>query len=324
MLESNQPVAYVNGAFVPENEATLSIFDRGLRFADTVFDTARTIAHRPYKLTEHLERLRHSLAYARMDAGLSMDELERITIEVVAHNTGFLASHDDVWVRQYVTRGSVSRVGAAEHATPSVIVTTERLPFPAMARGYCLGVPMLVPSVRALPVASIDPRMKTASRMTNNLAEHEVAAIDAEASPLLLDIDGFVSESTGANFFAVIDGELVTPGDLAVLNGISRDTVIALAHARAIPCRTARMTMFDVHNADEAFLTGTSFCIEPVRSVNGAVFSAGTPGPITRALTKAWAESIDHDFVAQALSHLEPGEREKLTLSEERKAGVIR
>ena len=171
---------------------------------------------------------------------------------------------------------------------------------------------MLVPSVRALPVASIDPRMKTASRMTNNLAEQEVAAIDPHANPLLLDIDGLVSESTGANFFAVIGGELVTPGDLDVLNGISRNTVIALAGEQSIPCRMARMTMFDVQNADEAFLTGTSFCMEPVRSVNGASFPGGTPGAITRALTKAWAKSIGHDFVEQALSHLEPAERAKL------------
>ena len=182
-----------------------------------------------------------------------------------------------------------------------------------MACGYCRGVPLLVPSVRALPIACIDPRIKTASRMTNNLAEQEVAAIDVDANPLLLDIDGFVSESTGANFFAVIAGELVTPGDLDVLNGISRDTLMALARDQAIPCRMARMTLFDVQNSDEAFLTSTSFCIEPVRSVNGAAFPGGAPGPITRALTRDWAESIDHDFVAQALSHLEPGERADLT-----------
>ena len=315
MIASNQPVAYVNGEFVPENEATISVFDRGLRFADTVFDTSRTVAHRPYKFREHLERLQRSLAYGRMDASLTLDELERITVELVAHNTRFLAANDDLWVRQYVTRGPVKRVGATGHGTPTVVVTTEPLPFATMARDYCRGVPMLVPSLRALPIASIDPRMKTASRMTNNLAEQEVAAIDTAAYPLLLDLDGFVSEGTGANFFAVIGGELVTPGDLDALNGISRATVLALARDAAIPCRRARLTLFDVQNAEEAFLTGTSFCLKPVRSVNGAGFPAGAPGPITRALTEAWVESIGHDFVAQALSHLDPEERAKLARS---------
>jgi branched-chain amino acid aminotransferase len=88
--------------------------------------------------------------------------------------------------------------------------------------------------------------------------------------------------------------------------------VIALTREQQIPCRTARMTLFDVQNAGEAFLTGTSFCIEPVRSVGGTAFPDGAPGPTTRALTKAWAESIDHDFVAQALSHLAPAERASL------------
>lgn len=313
MIASNQPVAYVNGEFVPENEAAISVFDRGLRFADTVFDTSRTIAHRPYKFRDHLERLQRSLGYARMDAGLTLDELECITVEVVAHNARFLAPNDDLWVRQYVTRGPVKRVGATGLGKPSVIVTTEPLPFAGMARDYCRGVAMLVPSLRALPIASIDPRMKTASRMTNNLAEQEIAAIDPAASPLLLDGDGFVSEGTGANFFAVIGGEIVTPGDLEVLNGISRATAIALARDLSIPCRRAPITLFDVQNAAEAFLTGTSFCLKPVRSVNGAAFSAGAPGPVTRALTEAWAESLGHDFVAQALSHLDPEERAALT-----------
>ena len=279
MIASNQPVAYVNGDFVPENEAAISVFDRGLRFADTVFDTSRTIAHRPYKFREHLERLQRSLGYARMDAGLTLDQLERITVEVAVHNARFLAPNDDLWVRHYVTRGSVKRVGDTGHGTPSVIVTTERLPFAGIARDYHRGVPMPVPSVRALPIASIDPRMKTASRMTNNLAEQEIAAIDPAASPLLLDGDGFVSEGTGANFFAVIGAEIVTPGDLEVLNGISRATAIALARDLSIPCRRAPSTLFDLQNAEEAFLTGTSFCIKPVCSVNGAGFPPARPAP---------------------------------------------
>ena len=306
------PVAYIDGRFVPEDEAAISIFDRAFRFADAVFDTSRTVGHRPYKFREHLERLWLSLAHARIDPGMSIDELERISREVVACNARLIAANDDLWLRQFVTRGAVKRVGAAERAGPTIVVTTERLNFARMARAYRLGVPLIVPSLRTPPRASLDPRIKTTSRMTHNLAEHEVAAIDPESHPLMLDTEGFVSESTGANFFAVLDGTLVTAGDTEVLNGISRATAIELAGALGLRCRTGRISPFDLGSATEAFITATSFCMAPVRSVNGAALGAAVPGPVTRALMDQWAKAMGHDFVAQALSHLEQGARAAL------------
>ena len=188
-----------------------------------------------------------------------------------------------------------------------------------MARGYLRGVPTIVPSVRSVPSASFDPRLKTTSRMTNNLADLEVSALDPDAHALLLDTQGFVSEGTGANFFAVVADELLTPHESDVLDGISRRTAIELARASGIPCRAARMTMFDIRNASEAFFTGTSFCLLPVHSVNGVALGKHVPGPITRQLLQAWANLIGHDFVAQAVSHLSADER-----SDEKLVGGMR
>lgn len=309
---SNRPIAYIDGRFVPEDEAAVSIFDRAFRFADAVFDTSRTVGHRPYKFREHLERLWRSLAHARIDPGMSIDELERISREVVARNARLIAPNDDLWLRQFVTRGAVERVGAAVRAGPTIVVTTERLNFARMARAYRLGVPLLVPSLRTPPRASLDPRMKTTSRMTHNLAEREIATLDPEAYPLMLDTEGFVSESTGANFFAVIEGTLVTAGDTDVLNGISRATALELAGALGLKCRPGRISLFDLGSATEAFITATSFCMAPVRSVNGAALGPAIPGPVTRALMDQWVKAMDHDFVTQALAHLEPGARAAL------------
>ncbi len=307
MITPNEPVAYINGAFVPESRASISIFDRAFRFADAVFDTSRTMGHKPYMFRAHLERLWRSLAYARLDPGLSLEQMERLTVEVAERNLRLVTPNDDLWVRQFVTRGPVKRVDGEGYGTATVVITTERLNLPQIARGYQRGVPLLVPSVRMVPTASFDPRMKTTSRMANNLAEQEVSSIDPEAYPLMLDVAGFVSESTGANFFAVKDGTLLTAEDADVLMGISRGTVLDLAARLGIPCRKARMTLYDVEGASEAFLTGTSYCILPVRSVNGRALGKVAPGPTTRALMDAWIKSIGHDFVAQALSHLDPG-----------------
>jgi branched-chain amino acid aminotransferase len=312
----SEAVAYVNGAVLPEREAKISIFDRAFRFADTVFDTARTVRHRPYKFREHLERLWQSLAYARIDPGLSIEALERITLEVVERNLAFIAPDDDLWVRQFVTRGPIRRVGGTGESGPSVIVTTDRLPFANYAKSYRRGAPMVVASVRSVPAQALDPRMKTTSRMTQNLAEQEVAGVDPSAYALLLDTDGYVSESTGANFFAVIGGTVLTADDGTVLHGISRRTAMELAASRGIPCRPARLTLFDIYNAEEAFITGTSYCLLPIRSVNGKTFGHGPPGPVTRALTEAWIAALGHDFVAQALAHLPPAERAALAAAE--------
>ena len=101
----NQRVVYLNGVYVPENEAVVPIKDQGFKYGDGVFDTTRTFGHEIFKLKEHLERFERSLRYLDLDPGLSMKQLETITEEVVERNLPLLASGDDYWVTQRVTRG---------------------------------------------------------------------------------------------------------------------------------------------------------------------------------------------------------------------------
>src|SRR5918912_255594 len=90
----SEPVVYVNGRLIPASQATVSVFDRGFRMGDGVFDTARTFRHRPYKLREHIERLYRSLYYIRIDPGMTMAEMEAHTLQVVEHNVAFLQPND--------------------------------------------------------------------------------------------------------------------------------------------------------------------------------------------------------------------------------------
>ena len=134
----SEPVVYVNGRLVPASQATVSVFDRGFRMGDGVFDTARTFRHRPYKLREHVERLYRSLYYIRIDPGMTIEEMEAHTLQVVEHNVSFLEPHDDVWITQVISRGPLRVSGA-----PTVIILTEPLPFASFARYHKLGVPLL-------------------------------------------------------------------------------------------------------------------------------------------------------------------------------------
>jgi branched-chain amino acid aminotransferase len=122
---------------------------------------------------------------------------------------------------------------------------------------------------------------------------------------VLLDHHGNLCEGLGSNVFVVRDGALSTPHERFVLPGVSRATVLELAESLAIPCHEADIDLYDAYNADELFLTSTSLCLCPVRSVNGSTIGDGSvPGPITRRLTHAYIQLVDCDFVAQYLGHL--------------------
>jgi branched-chain amino acid aminotransferase len=304
----SEPVVYINGRLVPASEATVSVFDRGFRMGDGVFDTARTFRHRPYKLREHLERLLRSLYYIRVQPGLTLDELETRTLEVVAHNVQLLQPHDDVWITQVISRGPLRAMGA-----PTVVILTEPLPFASFARYHRLGVPLVTPGIRHTPPQSVEPRAKTVSRMNLVLAELEAQQRDPEAWALLLDLDGNVTEYSSGNFFMVRKGSLITPFERNALGGISRDVVFELAEELGIPCREANITPYDVYNADEAFLTSTSKCIIPVGSLNGLRVGQHIPGPVTKRLLDTWSARVEVDIVEQALSHLPEAERQTLT-----------
>lgn len=303
----SESTIYLNGDFVPASEAKISVFDRGFRLGDAVFDTTRTFRHRPYKLRQHLERLYRSLRTIRLDPGMSKEAMEAVTLEVVERNRPLWAENDDVWIHQIVSRGALRQPGK-----PTVVVMTELLPFASFARYHKLGVPMLTPGIRHTPPQCVEPRVKTVSRMNLVLAELEVQQADPEAFALLLDLEGNITEYTSGNLFIVRDGSLITPFERTSLGGIARETVLEFAAELGMAAREADITPYDAYNADEAFISSTSKCILPVGRLNGIRIGTQIPGPVTKRLLDAWSARVEVDIVQQALSHLEADEREAL------------
>jgi len=104
----NEKIVYLNGSFVPESDAKVSVLDSGFNAGDGVYDVTRTFAHKPFKLKEHTERLFRSLRYTRIDCGLTVQQMEKITLEVLERNKPLLGKDDDVAVWQVVSRGARS------------------------------------------------------------------------------------------------------------------------------------------------------------------------------------------------------------------------
>jgi branched-chain amino acid aminotransferase len=298
--------AYFNGSFVPESQVLVPFRDRGFKYGDAVFDTTRTFGHRVFKVREHVERLYRSLKYLRIDPGLGQDEMVRITEEVLRRNLPLIEPDQDYWVTQRVTRG-LDASGVAVWGRTGATVIVECVPLPLRERAplYRDGIKVVTPSIRRTPPEALSPRVKTHNYLNMIAADLEVRDRDAEAWAILLDTRGSFAEGLGSNIFLVRGGALETPREQMVLAGISRDTVIALAREAGIAVVEKDIDLYDAYTADEAFLTSTSLCICPVRSVNGNTIGAGPiPGRVTRQLTEAYCRFVDFDFVGQYLKQL--------------------
>jgi len=305
-------IVYLNGAFVPESQAKVSVLDSGFNAGDGVYDVTRTFRHKPFKLREHTERLFRSLRYTRIDCGMSLEEMEKTTLEVLERNKPLLGENEDCALWQVVSRGVRSSTGNRVSGHATVTVYSVIVNFPEFASFYVEGAPLVIPSTRRIPPQCLESKAKITNKMNHNMAAFEAKQVDPRAIPLMLDIDGNLSETSAHNFFLVIDGKLCTPTDRNVLGGITKAVIFDLAKQLGVEIVDGNYTPYDLYNAEEAFLASTSPTFVPVRTVNGAKIGNGAPGPVTVRLIAAWNKMVGMDIVDQALSHLDKQERERL------------
>jgi branched-chain amino acid aminotransferase len=308
----SEMIVYLNGSYVPESQAKVSVLDSGFNAGDGVYDVTRTFGHKPFRLREHTARLFRSLRYTRIDCGIVPQEMEKITLEVLERNQPLLGKDDDVALWQVVSRGVRSSRGhrAAGHATVTVYCIV--IGFQDFAREYIEGVKLVIPSTRRIPPQCLEPKAKITNKMNHNMAIFEAKQADPRAIPLMLDLDGNISESNAHNFFLVNGGKLCTPSNKNVLDGITKDAIFSLAAELGIEVVDGNFTPYDAYNAEEAFLASTSPTILPVQSINGVRPTADVPGPVTKRLMQAWSEMVGVDIIAQALSHLDAAEGQSL------------
>ena len=298
-------VVYFNGRFVPESEARVSIYDSALQFGDMAFEVARTILGRPYRLEEHLLRLRHSLSAMRIDPGLDDAELERATRETLRRNAPSEPADVDWQIVHNVSRGPLpafSRAFAADELRPTVIIAcyplTERMA--RLAPAYDAGWDLVIPPQRSIPAQLLDPRLKTRSRLHYQIANLQAEAIRHGAVAALLDTEGYLTEGTSGNLFLVRAGKLLTPRPRDILLGVTRGAILELAEPLGLSPAEVDLTPQDALAADEMFVTSTSVGIVHARSFEGKTILDGRAGPVTSRLRAAFFASVGLDFAEQA------------------------
>lgn len=291
-------VVYLDGKWVPKEEAKISIFDHGLLYGDGVFEGIRSYRGLVFKLREHLIRLWESAHTLMLEIPLTPKALEQVIVKTLQRN-----KLSDAYIRVVVTRGTGDLgLDPAKCKKPALFVITDKIVLYPEAL-YKKGLEIItVPTVRNLPEA-VNPSIKSLNYLNNILAKIE-AKNSGCMEALMLNHQGYVTECTGDNVFLVQNGysgkpsALVTPPVyLGALKGITRGAILELAQKKKIPFEEKIVTRHDVFNAQEVFLTGTAAEVIPVVKVDGRVIGSGKPGKITGLLLKAFHELTRTDGV---------------------------
>ena len=285
---------FIDGKYLNERDAKISVFDHGLLYGDGVFEGIRAYNGRVFKLKEHIDRLYYSAKAILLEIPMTHAEMTKATIETIRAN-----KLRDCYVRLVVTRG-VGNLGLNPRSCkkPSIIIIAGKIqvyPAELYARGMEI---VTVPTVRNLHSA-VNPAIKSLNYLNNILAKIEANNAGVEEA-VMLNAEGFVAECTADNLFVIKNGELSTPPlSAGALYGITRGTVIELAKQAGVKVSEPNLTRYDLFNADECFLTGTGAEIMPVIKIDGRVIGQGKPGALTlklieeyKATTKVSGEPI--------------------------------
>lgn len=300
--KSDSPLAYLNGEFVAADEAQLPVWDRGVVQGACVTEMIRTFQRVPFRLEDHLARLRSSLAYLGVFLAESDGELASIIQRLIESRAAGLAPRADLGIVILVTPGSIPMyAGDVPVSTSATIcIHTFSLPFRQWAGKYQSGQALVVPSIRQIPKEILDPRFKYRSRLHWYLADREAHSVDPQAVALLQNAHGSLTETNSGNFFIVQQGRVRTARETDVLPGISQQFVKELAQVLEIPYEVGDISVECALQAEEAFVTSTTYCVLPVTRLNQQVIGNGTPGQVTQRLLNRWSKHVGFDIVHQA------------------------
>jgi branched-chain amino acid aminotransferase len=283
-LSGESLTAYVNGEYVPRDQARISVFDVGFLRGDAVFDTTSAWNGRIFKLDAHLGRLDLSLRAVKIQCPLSLEELRGVIVET-ARRCGLA----NAYIQTIVTRGEPPLgVRDITRCRPGLIVFVVPYVWILNPEQIRAGGRATIVSTRAVPAQCVDPKIKSLSRLHFDLAALQGKAAGVDVA-IMLDLDGRVTEGPGFNVFVVRGGEMFSPPE-GILMGITRQTVLELAAEHGIPAREAQLTAFDLYAADEVFLTSTAGGIMPLAEIDGRPVGDGKPGPVSQRIHELyWA-----------------------------------
>ncbi|MGI8820389.1 MAG: branched-chain-amino-acid transaminase [Chthoniobacterales bacterium] len=278
---------YLDGEYLPEAEAKVSVFDHGLLYGDGIFEGIRFYNGRVFRLEEHHDRLWDSARSICLEIPMSKEAMTAALLETIRRN-----GLRDGYIRQIVTRG-VGNLGLnpAQCKSPTVIIIAATIAlYPEHV--YRSGLTVVTCATRRSGPATLNPAVKSLNYLNNVMARIEANLAGADEA-LMLNDAGNVAECTADNVFIIKKGQIFTPPISAgALRGITRSVVFEIAAELGIKISETDISRHDVFVADECFLTGTAAEVIPVIKADGRVIGSGTPGAMTTRMIARFREMV--------------------------------
>jgi len=278
---------YLDGQFVDEADAKISVFDHGLLYGDGVFEGIRLYGGNVFRLDEHLERFEYSAKAILLELPLDRAQLSAAVCETCRQN-----NLTDAYIRLVATRG-VGDLGLAPWLCPKpslFIIASKIALYPQ--EHYDNGLAIVTVPTRRVNPAALPSTVKSLNYLNNILGKIEARQFGA-LEAIMLNDQGYIAECTADNIFIIHKGEILTPAaSQGALKGVTRGTIIDIAKELGVPCREADLTRYDAWCADECFLTGTGAEVVPVVKLDGRVIGTGKPGPITQRILVAFRRRV--------------------------------
>jgi branched-chain amino acid aminotransferase len=274
---------YLDGQFVDEPDAKVSVFDHGLLYGDGVFEGIRFYNGRVFLLEDHLDRLYDSGKAILLTLPLERDAMREVVLETCRQN-----GLRDGYIRLVITRGK-GDLGLNPNNCPKATIfciasTIELYPEKYYTEGLRVNT---VPTQRVSP-AALSPAIKSLNYLNNILAKIEGNLYGAQES-IMLNAQGYVAECTADNLFVIKKGMIFTPHiSDGALGGITRRLMFDLAKELGREIREANLTRYDLFVADELFATGSGAEVVPISEVDGRKIGPGRVGPITSEFIQAF------------------------------------
>lgn len=293
-----QPIAYSNGEFIPQEQLHICPQDLGFMWGVTVAEQLRTFRGKLFQLDKHLTRLSNSLATTGV--AVSSDEIAAAAKQVIEHNFALIDRQADLGLTIFVTPGLSATYSPNSTPTPNVGIHSYPLPFTLWAHKYSAGQACEFSRVPQVSAACWPRALKSRSRMHYYLADAEVGTRRPAARAILLDDHGCVNEASTANVVAYFAGEgMVSPPLEDILPGISLQFLESLTRAGGDAFSYRPIMADELARADEIFLTSTPFCLLPVSKLGDRELLQRTQ---FHSLLQRWSAEVDVDIRAQAES----------------------